>query len=129
MSEREANDIWNRACSPESERLRFPGDRALTDMIFVHSLIMNGGVHHVIEGFGKEKMIVGIAGYRYFKLISVADFLADILDDPAKVIWNDTNELEANRRYDELVPDDEILITAFDTALGEHPHDFEPVNY
>jgi hypothetical protein len=98
-------------------------------MIFVHSLIINGGVHHVIEGCGKEKMVVGIAGYRYFKLFSVAEFLAGILDDPAKAIWNDTNELEANRRYNELVPDDEILITVFDTVLREHPHDFEPDNY
>ena len=71
MSDHNEDAIWNRACSPRSERLKLPGDRALADMVLVHSLIMNGGVHHVLEVLSAHEIAAGMAGYKYFNLVPI----------------------------------------------------------
>jgi|SRR5215831_11402452 len=127
MSELDEAAIWNRACSPGSDRLHLPGDRALADMILVHSLIMNGGVHHALEALTNHEVAAGIAGYSYFNLAPVAAFLAGVRDDPTNAPWTEANEIDANRRYHELVPDDDVLVSMFGAMLRGQPHDFERV--
>lgn len=70
----QADMIWNRACGKDPVR-SFPGDRALTDMLSAHSLVMNGGVLHAIECLTASEMTDAEAGYFFYGFDAVAPLL------------------------------------------------------
>lgn len=124
MSKTDEDLIWNRACLSPSEQFDLPGDQALSDMLSLHGLIMNGGIHHAFEVLSKNEVASGIMGFRYFRLKAVADFLSSIRDDPNKSEWTEANELAVDRGYFELIRDDDALVDAFSTLYRERPDDF-----
>jgi hypothetical protein len=65
--------IWNRACGLNVSVLT--GDRALEDLLFVHALVMNGGVFHAVRSIDPELVAAAESGYRYFGYDAVADLL------------------------------------------------------
>lgn len=66
-----ADMIWNRACG-ENPLRALPGDRALTDLLYAHGLVMSGGVLHAKECMTNEELTDAEVGYRYFGLDDVA---------------------------------------------------------
>lgn len=129
-----ADDIWNRACAEAGrpKTLTAPGDRALADMVLVHSLAMNGGLLHAVESCTADEVAAAVRGYRYFGL----DAAAVVLEDVARS-WGDGDldlpdserlEVEANERYDSAVPDDEVLVTAFVARLQTEPSVFVAID-
>jgi hypothetical protein len=118
-----AERVWNRACGEagEPKTLTTRGDRALADMVLAHSLIMNGGVLHAIECLTTEERIAAASGYRYFGLNSAADVLDDIANQQSGGDVDDGEidllEIEADGRYAAVVPDDGVLVTAFEVRF------------
>jgi hypothetical protein len=128
LTESNADVVWNRACSIEPSGSDHPGDVALASMIVMHSLIMNGGLHHALGALNQAEIAAALSGYRYFDLVRVADAISSIQDTAGLAIWTDSNEEEANRVYEKLVPDDSHLMNAFKSRYIRQPEDFEPVS-
>lgn len=126
--------IWNRACdwyaSPFDAR---PGDLALRDMIYFHGLAMNGGALHALETVGKNGTRAALTAYRFFGLHAAATAVAWLLEavERAEGLSDDdafeSIEEQADARYYAAVPDDEVLVAAFERTYGRSAEDFVPV--
>ena len=125
MRDSNAAIVWDRACALPAEKFHLPGDVALARMITMHSLIMNGGVHHALDVLSREDVEAALSGYQYFKLRSAFLAISSVLSDASISEWNDENEAEANRLYYSTIPDDSALIEAFDRRYQEFPGDFD----
>ena len=125
MTRHRAAAIWDRACSPEARDLRFPGDRALADMLLLHGLIMNGGVAHGFDALDDDEIDAALRGFDYFGLGNVADLLRRLREELRSAPPLD-DTFATTARYLALVDDDQRLIDAFDATLSERPDDFEP---
>jgi len=119
--------VWNRAALNSGGAKPREGDRALADALKVHSLVMNGGVHHAVEVIGVAGVHAAVAGFEYFGLVAVGEVLRDVLHSPLLREWNDDTEAEANRRYAEILPDDGALVVQFERAFLSQPGDFAAV--
>jgi hypothetical protein len=122
-----ADKIWNRAAMEAGGNTPGPGDRALASLLLVHGLIMNGGVHHAVEGVTSSELSAATEGYSYFGYGDVAALLNSVhkLDDQSQV----TDELEAatDAMYAQLIPDDSHLVARFETAFSQRPDQFAPL--
>lgn len=74
MKESAADQIWNRAAQDEGGPSPGPGDHALTSLLRLHGLAMNGGVHHAIDMLDVEELLAAIDGYTYFGFEGLADW-------------------------------------------------------
>jgi hypothetical protein len=90
-----ADNVWNRAALAAGGPTPRQGDRALANLLFVHGLVMNGGVDHLVEGTSEEQMAAGIQGFRFFRLDTVAELLEDVTNGKC-------NPDEATERYGDL---------------------------
>lgn len=111
-----ADMIWNRACGDAPVR-SFPGDRALTDMLRAHGLIMNGGVLHAIECLTASEMRDAEAGYCFYGFDTVPPLLSRV-----KGIFEADNDLGENEwqldaQYADIIPSDSSLIERFEQRL------------
>jgi hypothetical protein len=88
---------------------------------------MNGGIHHAIECVGSAELRVAAAGYAFFGMAEVAEFLRGAASDPILFEWNDETERIANDRYASLVPEDAYLAARFHVVYRERPDQFSPV--
>lgn len=129
----EADLIWNRACEGGGLGPR-RGDRALRAMIGAHGLVMNGGVLHATECLSPSELSDAQAGYRFFGLDAVADFLARarlLSDVDVESDWTDedleTQESSLDAEYYDLIPDDSFLVERFEEHWRSHPSDFAPL--
>jgi hypothetical protein len=88
---------------------------------------MNGGVLHAVESLSPDELAAGVNGYRYFGLDDAASILEGMArrarhhlhDDAA-----DCQEVETDERHAVVVPDDAILMAAFEAryeALRDQP--------
>jgi hypothetical protein len=124
--------VWNRACdwyaNPSDAG---PGDLALRDMIYFNGLAMNGGPLHAWETAAEDGTTAALAAYRFFDLEEAASVVAWLLDAVKTVDLADADaaesvELQANERYYAAVPDDEVLVAAFEATYGQSPASFVP---
>ena len=123
-----AERIWNRAALEDGGKSPHAGDRALASLLLVHGLIMNGGVHHAIECVDQTELAAAADGYAFFGLHDVAAFFRGAANDPVLSEWTGETEATANRRYDDMVPDDSYLDARFQEVLRERPEQFSPLN-
>jgi hypothetical protein len=123
-----ADKVWNRSCAGELLFDLGPGDRALSAMILVSSLLNNGGVHHAYENLEPNEWAVSIEGYRYFGFNEIADWFEGAASDPLLREWTEETEEAANRRYDELMPGDKEMVKRFELMFLEHPDRFAPLS-
>ena len=93
-------------------------------MLAMHNLIMNGGIHHALDMLSAEEIDAAIAGFEYFDVQPALSAINAVLTNPSLREWTDANEVEANALYYTHVPDDELLVTAFDRRYLESPEDF-----
>lgn len=120
-----ADMIWNRACG-DDPLTTLPGDRALSNLLRAHGLIMNGGVLHGVECLTAEELSDSETGYRYFGLDAVASLLIrarrifEAAESPG------SHEPELNREYIQLASDG-ILTEHFERRFKSNPSDFAPL--
>ena len=114
--------VWNRACAEAgaTRTLTAPGDRALADMILAHSLAMNGGLLYAIETRRDEERVAAAGGYRYFGLNAAAE----VLD----LATSEQLEIEADERDGAVVPDDGVVVAAFEAKYAESQAEFATLN-
>lgn len=124
-----ADGVWNRAALESGGASPRPGDRALASLLHLHSLAMNGGIHHAIECLELGDVMAAADGYEYFGLADVAAFLRGAADDPVLCTWTEDTEDVANRRYAEMVPDDEHLVARFQKVYWERFDQFAPLDH
>ncbi|NEK86070.1 hypothetical protein GCU60_09910 [Blastococcus saxobsidens] len=126
------DEIWNRACDPFAP-FTHPGDAALAAVLLCHGMAMNGGLLHAVEGLEPDQRERAVAGFRLLGLDAAATAVEDIArskdaraaDDPGA---DDDLEEEANRRYDEALPEwDATIERAFRADLASHPEAYAPV--
>jgi hypothetical protein len=120
--------VWNRACEHGGGANLRVGDRSLADALKVHGLVMNGGVHHAVEVVGEAEVRAAALGFEYFGFQAIGDLLVAVLHDPTLREWNDGTEEEANRRYWEVLPDDNALVEQFELVFRTRPEDFAAID-
>jgi hypothetical protein len=115
--------IWNRACGEAPVRSS-PGDRALTDMLRVHGLIMNGGVLHAVEILTASELCDSEAGYCFYGLDAVASLLSRgrAIFEADKDLGEHERQLDAE--YAGLIPSDNSLYERFVQRLNSMPGEF-----
>jgi hypothetical protein len=116
--------IWNRACDPDadSDSLR-ARDRALRDVVALHSLVMNGGLAHALEVLGATSVTRAADGFMYFGRSDVARLLAD----SASLMDGQIQRLDGLESKYNAVVDDTTLDEAFRGQLSRCPADFAPI--
>ncbi|KAA3639784.1 MAG: hypothetical protein DWP92_04165 [Armatimonadetes bacterium] len=121
-----ADQVWNRAALESGGQNPGPGDNCLAALLAAHGLICNGGVRHAIDVLRNDEVAAAVRGYRYFGLTRVAEFLEGCVADPESADWTDENDKKANRRYVELVPEDAVLVAAFEKVFRARGIEFAP---
>ena len=121
-----ADLVWNRACIG---KVPFPldGDKALRALLSFHGLAMNGGILHALEYTQPEELAAAVAGYRYFGLDEVAEFIAEAKSVPEGAGDLDRWEGELDRRYGAFIPRDSVLVERFEFAFRYNPSQFAPL--
>ena len=110
--------IWNRAALESGGPSPSEGDLALSAALAAHGMVMNGGVHHAMDVLSPAELEAAASGFRFFSLASVADLLEDA---------QHLDEGEADRRYWDAIPDDEVLQNRFRMAYRSSPGAFTPI--
>ena len=126
MNQSAADKVWNRAALEGGGDSPGPGDYALTSLLLLHGLAMNGGIHHAIECLTPEELSAAIDGISYFDFDEMAEWLRNASSDPLLKEWTDNTETPAIFRYAEYVPDDAHFAARFETIYRDRPSDFAP---
>lgn len=132
MSDRDADEIWNRACDPSLSSTH-PGDAALVAVLLCHGMAMNGGLLHAVQGLEPDERERAVAGFRLLGLDAAAAAVEAVARQAAQLRADDAAagerlEVEAGRRYDEALPEwDETIDRAFRAHLQRHPEAYAPV--
>ena len=119
----QADMIWNRACGEDPLR-SLPGDCALTDMLYAHGLIMNGGVLHAIDCLSAGELRDAEAGYSYFGLEAVTSVLSRARAHFEGGSDLRTHESQLDAQYIALIPSDSLLVERFVQRLKLKPFEF-----
>jgi hypothetical protein len=131
-SARDAAATWNRACDPFLP-FDHPGDAALAAVLLCHGMAMNGGLLHAVQGLEPDQRARAEAGFRLLGLDAAAEAVADIARQMTELPADDVTsaerlEEEANRRYDEALPEwDETIDRAFQAHLERDPEAYAPL--
>lgn len=123
-----AENIWNRACLPESEGLGEVGDQLLWSLLRVHSIAMNGGLDHAVDHCTHDQVRDAAASFRYFAMDAVAELLTEVQALSDLDAWDDSRAAQDDDRYNELIPRDEVIAQAFEAKLALVPSDFAPLD-
>ena len=108
-----------------------PGDTALSAVMPVHGMIMNGGMFHARDVLSGEQLAAGVAGLRYLEMTAAADAVDQARLTPTDVENNyaDTDSdlfEELTDRYNGAVPADSVIDDHLRLALRRRPDDFLP---
>ncbi|WP_346620382.1 hypothetical protein [Blastococcus montanus] len=129
----DADEIWTRACDP-SVPVGHPGDAALAAVLLCHGMAMNGGLLSAVEGLEPDQRARAVAGFRLLGLDAAAQAVEDVARATADLPEGDLEaaeglEAEADRRYDEALPEgDETIDRAFRAHLDRHPEAYAPLD-
>jgi hypothetical protein len=122
--------VWNRAAVRKGGASPRPGDKALTDLLSAHGLVMNGGVLHAVECFTPSQLDAATDGYRYFGMEDAGDVLraAQIESSSETLTVDEAGQLERDLddRYAECVPTDGTIVQAFQERFRVDPTAFAP---
>lgn len=114
--------IWNRAATEAGGSEPREGDTALAALLYLHGMVMNGGIDHAVEVLSPEEYTSALNGYRYFGFEQVAKVL-----ESASVVTTESQIEHLNKQYGEAVPNDSALMNAFQVKLQASPEAFTPV--
>ena len=99
----------------------------MASVLLLHSLIMNGGVHHALECADSQELLAAADGYAFFGFDEVSALLRHAPDDPLLSAWTEESERSANRRYEELVRGDSNIVDRFREVYGRRSEQFAPL--
>lgn len=122
-----ADAVWNRACVEEAGKDLKMGDLVLADMLYAHGYICNGGVDHALECLTAGEFSAALAGFEWFGLAEVASVLRLRAEQLAAGASSVDESADPDSDYTRLIPDDQVLIEAFETALQAHPGAFAQI--
>jgi hypothetical protein len=122
------DEIWNRAVDGGGLEPG-PGDRALSDLLRLHSLAMSGGLLDAVERLSDADLAAAVAGYRWIGLDVAASVVDAVRDEVALGVLDDEDRLEAlelnaDTNYNTAIPTDSILEIAFRAKLAQQPEGF-----
>ena len=115
-----ADRVWNRAaieCGGPSPR---EGDRALSDMLLAHAMVMHGGLAQMFENLSEEELVAAAMGFDFFGLRPVSKLLI-------KKYAGDELKNVDDRWYWEFVKDDSDLVKRFEVIFEAAPEYFAPL--
>lgn len=115
--------IWNRAAMAGGGPAPGPGDTALSAVLRLHGMIMNGGLDHALDVLTPEDFASAAGGFRYLQLSGVAELVEQAQAAPGGDLLE---ELDA--RYSALVPRDQVIGDQFEALLRQRPGDFTPAS-
>lgn len=93
--------VWNRAALHSGGPSPREGDLALSSLLRVHGLVMNGGVVHAVEVATEAELRASCAGFRYLGLPEVAELLEIARDEK----WTSESAAPLDGAYGKLVDD------------------------
>lgn len=123
------DQIWNRAVNGEGGS---DGDHALSAVLVLHGMVMNGGLLDALESIDPEELEDAKEGFRWLGLDPVADLLIKVKAEAAEFEGADPEaledlELSADDDYYALLPDDETLHEVLAKRYKEEPDAFDAV--
>jgi hypothetical protein len=95
--------------------------------LLFHGPAMNGGVLHAIECIGPERLAEACDGFTYFGFSSIASDLKDASRALATDEDLDALEEQFDQRYWGYVPEDGVLLKAFEADYAAHPENYAPL--
>lgn len=127
-----ANVIWNRAALQGGGHSLRHGDMALSAVLRLHNLAMSGGVLDAVERLADLELDAAEHGYAWLGQPDAARLVAYVRDQIRAGAIDDADrgdhlEEQADRRYADIIPDDEILNLAFRRRLAAEPSAFASV--
>jgi len=129
-----ADDVWHRALDAPALGTAglLEGDLALVSVLLVHGSVMNGGVLNAVEdSFSDQELDAVESGFRWFGLEAAARVFADtraaVAPGTLTLAEREALELEADRQYESVVPDDEFLVDVFEARFAADPAAFAAV--
>lgn len=127
-----ADLIWNRAAMDDGGSDPLKGDRHLAALLYLHSLIMNGGVLHGLECLEADEFAAACRGYEFFGLTEVGPFLNRVLREATESSESDhMDRLEASsdRDYMTIISSEQAIEDAFLRVLAQNPEYFRASTY
>ena len=121
MSLSETDQIWNRAAMDNGGSSPSQGDRALSALLLLHGMVMNGGVEHATESLSPDEFTAGIEGFRYFGFTEVSKLLG------SAVTADETEFDQLDQQYWNHIPSDSTIVHAFESQLHSSPQSFSPL--
>jgi hypothetical protein len=125
--------IWDRALGfDESAVGTGPGDTALAAVLLAHGMVMNGGVLHSVEALEPAQLESAVAGFRRLGAESLAHLFESVraqLDDGSldDLDRAEALEVESDRVYAEVIPDDAALEQLVRDDVARKPGDYDPI--
>ncbi len=95
------------------------GDAALSAVLLVHGLVMNGGVFHAVQAVTKDELRAACAGFCYFGF----DEVAGLLEAASREEWTDESEARVNAAY---TLDDEDIAQSFREHFARDGEKYAP---
>jgi hypothetical protein len=123
-----ADKIWNRASEFHSTAIdRHEGDLALSALLSLHGLAMNGGVFHPFDVLSQHEIQEAIRAYRYYGLDAAADLFIRAGSLVATARELGSLEQAMDEEYLVHVPNDQTLVQIFEHHLAAHPEHYAPL--
>lgn len=122
-----SDSIWNRAALERGGAAPRQGDRALSSLLLFHGLVMNGGVHHALDGMAPPEISAAAEGYAFLGLHGVASFIRGAADNAVLSTRTGATEAAADKHYAEMIPDDSYLVARFEELYRQRPEQFAPI--
>lgn len=98
------------------------GDIALAALLRCHNEVMSGGMYFAVrDALSAEEVAAGVAGFRFFGLTTAAD----VFDQAGAATDDELEVLEGT--YATAVPQDQVLVDAFEAIYAMDPEKFAPL--
>ena len=121
----DADAVWNRACFAAPGDLDRIGDRALAAALRAHSELMSGGMDKAVcDSLTSEEVTAAVQGFRFLGL----ENLAAIFEEAYTVREDEAQLDRLEEAYHALVPQDQVLVDAFEGFYRQHPREFAPAS-
>ena len=121
-----ADRVWNRACQGGGDSPR-AGDSALAALLLFHGAAMNGGVLHAVESLSPDELAGALAGYGCFGYKGIAKLIRTALDAIQRDQDLDSLEAKLDQEYWSQIPDDGVLVKAFEVHYEATPQEYSPL--
>ena len=121
MATIQSTEIWNRAALEMGGPKPEVGDSALSALLLLHGMAMNGGISHAVEVLSAAEFDSALDGYRFFGLHDVVELLV------GAAFADDGGFEKLDEMYGRFIPSDSTLSDAFEAKFAASPLSFAPL--